>query len=224
LSGRRQDGRVLLVEDNDDNADLITRAFHKTGFPVTLERVTDGDAAVSRLNDPALRSVTLILLDLKLPLRSGFEVLTWARGEAGAAVRRIPIVVLTSSDQERDIRRAYDLGANSYLVKPVGAPALVEMARSLNGYWLRLNRGANPVGACDLRLRRHEPHHFAPFRTSAGGAIERVARPHWPGRPSSRKNRLGWRQFARIQAPLGAWRYRERDALGGDAGRGTLHL
>ncbi len=138
------EARVLLVEDNNDDAELIARAFRKAGLPVILERVADGDAAVERLNGGP---VSLVLLDLKLPLRSGFEVLGWMRGQAEAAVRRIPVVVLTSSDQERDVRQAYDLGANSYLVKPVGAPALLDMARSLDGYWLRLNRGANPIGA-----------------------------------------------------------------------------
>jgi CheY-like chemotaxis protein len=59
----------------------------------------------------------------------------------------LPVVVLTSSRQTTDVDRAYDLGANSYLVKPVGAPALLDMTRGLNGYWLRLNRAANPVGA-----------------------------------------------------------------------------
>ncbi len=138
------EARVLLVEDNNDDAELIARAFRKAGLPVILERVADGDAAVERLNGGP---VSLVLLDLKLPLRSGFEVLGWMRGQAEAAVRRIPVVVLTSSDQESDVRQAYDLGANSYLVKPVGAPALLDMARSLDGYWLRLNRGANPIGA-----------------------------------------------------------------------------
>jgi CheY-like chemotaxis protein len=135
---------VLLVEDNEDDAMLIARAFSKAGLPIVLERVADGDAALARLSgDP----VALVLLDLKLPRRSGFEVLGWMRGEASPAVRRTPVVVLTSSDQERDVRQAYDLGANSYLVKPVGAPALLDMAKSLNGYWLGLNRGANPIGA-----------------------------------------------------------------------------
>jgi CheY-like chemotaxis protein len=145
LSGGGDEPRILLVEDNHDDADLIARAFQKAGFTIALERVADGNAAVARMGGgPA---ISLVLLDLKLPLKSGFEVLSWMRSEADAAVRRIPVVVLTSSDQERDVRRAYDLGANSYLVKPVGAPALLDMARNLNVYWLRLNRGANPAGA-----------------------------------------------------------------------------
>ncbi|HJS84785.1 MAG TPA: response regulator [Acetobacteraceae bacterium] len=139
---------VLLVEDEEDDAELIARAFRRAGIANPLERAADGDAAVARLGDPARSLPILVLLDLKLPRRSGFEVLEWLRtGGGGAAARRLPVVVLTSSNQERDVRRAYDLGANSYLVKPVGAPALLEMARNLEGYWLRLNRAANPVGA-----------------------------------------------------------------------------
>jgi CheY-like chemotaxis protein len=139
---------VLLVEDEEDDAELIARAFRRAGIANPLERAVDGDAAVARLGDPVRLPPALVLLDLKLPRRSGFEVLEWLRaGGGGEAVRRVPVVVLTSSDQERDVRRAYDLGANSYLVKPVGAPALLEMARNLDGYWLRLNRAANPVGA-----------------------------------------------------------------------------
>ncbi len=144
MSGSGEEVRVLLVEDNEDDALLIARAFVKAGLRVALDRVADGDTAVERLK---AASVSLVLLDLKLPMRSGFEVLAWMRGEAPPAVRRTPVVVLTSSNQERDVRQAYDLGANSYLVKPVGAPALLDMARSLDGYWLRLNRAANPIGA-----------------------------------------------------------------------------
>jgi CheY-like chemotaxis protein len=147
VSGSEDEARVLLVEDNPDDAELITRAFRKAGLAVILEHVVDGEAAVARLARADAPAVGLVLLDLKLPLRSGFEVLGWIRDEAEVAVRRIPVIVLTSSDQERDVRQAYDLGANSYLVKPVGAPALLDMARGLNGYWLRLNRAANPVGA-----------------------------------------------------------------------------
>jgi len=145
-----QDGAawVLLVEDEEDDAELIARAFRRAGIANPLERVVDGDAAVARLGDLARLPPTLVLLDLKLPRRCGFEVLEWLRaGGGGEAARRVPVVVLTSSDQERDVRRAYDLGANLYLVKPVGAPALLRMAQNLDGYWLQLNRAANPVGA-----------------------------------------------------------------------------
>jgi len=78
-----------------------------------------------------------MLLDLKLPRRSGLEVLEWVRRES--AVKRLPVVVLTSSRESVDVNRAYDIGVNSYLTKPVGFEALLEMVKSINLYWLVLN-------------------------------------------------------------------------------------
>ena len=78
-----------------------------------------------------------MLLDLKLPRRSGLEVLAWVRQES--VVKRLPVVVLTSSRESVDVNRAYDLGVNSYLTKPVGFEALLEMVKNVNLYWLVLN-------------------------------------------------------------------------------------
>ena len=78
-----------------------------------------------------------MLLDLKLPRRSGLEVLAWVREQP--ALRRLPVVVLTSSRESVDVNRAYDLGVNSYLTKPVGFEALIEMVKNVNLYWLVLN-------------------------------------------------------------------------------------
>ena len=80
---------------------------------------------------------TIILLDLKLPRRSGHEVLAWLR--ARPDLPRIPVVILTSSGESADVRRAYELGANSYLVKPVAFEGLMEMVRTLGVYWMLLN-------------------------------------------------------------------------------------
>ena len=91
-----------------------------------------------------LTSPVLMLLDLKLPRKSGLEVLAWVREQAG--LKRLPVVVLTSSRETTDINRAYDLGANSYLVKPVGFENLFELAKSLNMYWLMLNEEPNLAG------------------------------------------------------------------------------
>ena len=76
-------------------------------------------------------------MDLKMPRRSGLEVLAWLRQQPG--LKRLPVVVLTSSNQSPDINRAYDLGANSYLVKPAGFDSLVELVKNLDMYWLILN-------------------------------------------------------------------------------------
>jgi len=135
---------VVLVEDNPDDADLIERAFRKAHIANPIEVIADGESAIRRLAERAAvgdgEAPALVLLDLKLPRRSGFEVLEWAR--SNEAARLWPIVVLTSSDQNGDIRRAYELGANSYLVKPVASEALHEMVRTLNRYWIVLNRSA----------------------------------------------------------------------------------
>jgi len=136
---------ILLVEDNPDDAELIEYAFEKAGVANPLVAVADGDAAVDYIGgtgayaDRARHPLpALILLDLKLPRRSGFEVLRFARGQV--ATRHTPVVVLTSSNQHDDIQRAYEVGANSYLVKPVGRDALIEMVKSLDAYWIKLNQ------------------------------------------------------------------------------------
>lgn len=136
---------VLLVEDNPDDAELITYVFKKAGIVNPLMLVDDGDKAINYMNgnlgyaDRATFPLPcLILLDLKVPRRSGFEVLEAVR--ANRSIRHTPVVVLTSSNQELDIKRAYDLGANAYLVKPIGRDALMTMARSLDTFWIKFNR------------------------------------------------------------------------------------
>lgn len=140
---------ILLVEDNPDDAELIEYAFRKAGIANPLAAVVDGDAAVDYVGGAAAYAdrtrhplPELILLDLKLPRRSGFEVLSFIRGQE--ATQHTPVVVLTSSSQHKDIRRAYELAANSYLVKPVSRDALIEMVRLLKAYWIKLNHGVSP--------------------------------------------------------------------------------
>ena len=137
-------GTILLVEDNEDDALLIQRAFRRIGSVHPMRRLSDGEQALAYLagegayaDREAHPLPDLILLDLKLPRRSGFEVLEWLRGQPG--LRRLPVVVLTSSRESRDVDRAADLGANSYLVKPVDFDALQEMVRALGLYWLTFN-------------------------------------------------------------------------------------
>jgi CheY-like chemotaxis protein len=135
---------ILLVEDNSTDVMLIRRAFENAKLANPVHVVSDGDAAVDYLAGSGKYAdraqfplPILLLLDLKLPRRSGLEVLQWLRGQE--TLKRIPVVMLTSSQQERDVNAAYDQGVNSYLVKPVEFDGLLEMLKTVNLYWLMLN-------------------------------------------------------------------------------------
>lgn len=132
---------VLLVEDDESDILFLKRAFLKTGMPHPLHVVQDGLAAIDYLSGASPYSdrsrhplPTQVLLDLKLPEKSGFEVLEWIRGEK--ALRDLPVAILTSSRESSDIRRAKELGATCYLVKPMGFTQLLEVARTI-GEWIR---------------------------------------------------------------------------------------
>jgi CheY-like chemotaxis protein len=135
---------ILMVEDDPYDAKLIRRALRKAEILHPVLHVADGDAAVGYLagkspyEDRSQYPLPdLVLLDLKLPRRNGFELLQWLRAQPG--LRRVPVVVLTSSSETTDVNRAYDLGANSYLVKPVGTDALVDLLKKIEIYWLMAN-------------------------------------------------------------------------------------
>src|ERR1051325_2285763 len=134
---------ILLAEDDPNDVLLIQRAFEKTTIPNPSQCVREGEEAVAYLSgerqfaDRERHPLPLLLLmDLKRPGKSGLEVLEWVRRQPG--LKRLPVVVLTSSNQSPDINRAYDLGANSYLVKPAGFDSLLELVKSLDVYWLIL--------------------------------------------------------------------------------------
>jgi len=138
-------GIILLVEDNADDAELTRRAFAKHKIANGVVHVSDGEEALDYLfatgryldrdeaADPAV-----VLLDLKLPKVSGLEVLRRMRGDA--RTHGTPVVVLTSSNEESDIVASYDLGANSYVRKPVDFAQFMEAVRELCLYWLVLNQ------------------------------------------------------------------------------------
>lgn len=141
---------ILLVEDNDDDVELTRRAFAKSNLRDALAVVRDGQEALDYLFGAGAhagrdigRLPRLVLLDLNLPKLDGLEVLRRIR--ASAATRRLPVVMLTSSREQRDIIQSYDLGANSYVRKPVDFAEFVEAARQLGVYWLALNEPA-PAG------------------------------------------------------------------------------
>ncbi len=141
---------ILIAEDDDNDICLIKRAFQKAKFENPLKAVRDGEEAIAYLQgiEPYTdREINpppaLVLLDLKMPRKSGFEVLAWIREQP--EFNHLPVVVLTSSQESSDISRAYALGANSYLVKPANFASLVDMMNRLREYcsFTRQNVGVN---------------------------------------------------------------------------------
>ena len=123
--------RILLVEDNPGDAQLVRMAFADALPSARVSVVTDGEAALARLRDEG--PPDLLLLDLNLPRLSGHEVLQEIR--ADAALRRLPVVVLSSSEADADVTRSYELGANSHVAKPGDVDALFALAETLARYW-----------------------------------------------------------------------------------------
>jgi CheY-like chemotaxis protein len=141
---------VLLVEDNEEDAILLRRAFLKARVLNSLLVVRDGEEAISYLEGTGRYSNRLefplprvLLLDLNLPGIDGFEVLRWVRSQH--ALRNLRVVVLTSSDHISDVNKAYQLGASSFLVKPADLDSLIQIMASFRGYWLWLNNPPRSV-------------------------------------------------------------------------------
>ena len=141
---------ILLVEDNDDDVELTLRALRRNRVANRVDVVRDGAEALDYLfatgsysGRDARDTPNLVLLDLKLPKVGGLEVLERLR--ADPRTRRLPVVILTSSNVESDLARSYDLGANSYIRKPVDFTQFMEAVNQLGLYWLVLNE-APPYG------------------------------------------------------------------------------
>lgn len=134
---------ILLVEDNCDDVEITLRAFRKSNVPSEIVVVRDGVEALDYMFAAGAHAgrqksqPDVILLDLKLPRVGGLEVLRRLRGEE--RTRRVPVVVLTSSNEEKDILSSYDLGASSFVRKPVDFTEFMEVARQLGQYWLVTN-------------------------------------------------------------------------------------
>ena len=139
------DGPILLVEDNPDDVLLTRRAFAKNHISNVIIVAGDGEEALQRLfpaDGTAPLRPALILLDIKLPKVDGLEVLRRIRGHDSAAT--LPVVVLTTSNEERDIVESYRLGANSFVRKPVVFAEFLSAANVLGMYWLLVNELAPP--------------------------------------------------------------------------------
>jgi CheY-like chemotaxis protein len=134
-----QKKQLLLVEDSLDDEMLAQRAFKKSQLPGEMITARDGAEALDYIFNLGPEALPrLILLDLKLPKRNGLEVLEKIKAEE--RTRQIPVVILTSSREERDMADSYRLGANSYIVKPVDFEEFVEVVKKLGQYWLLLNQ------------------------------------------------------------------------------------
>lgn len=131
---------ILLVEDDPDHELLTIRALRKSNIANDIRIARDGEEAIDLLFGENALSPQVILLDLKLPKIDGLEVLRRIR--ESEATRLLPVVVLTSSDEERDVVRSYQLGVNSYIRKPVNFNDFAEATRQLGMYWLVLNECA----------------------------------------------------------------------------------
>ncbi|PWU15247.1 MAG: two-component system response regulator [Verrucomicrobia bacterium] len=131
---------VLLVEDDLNDIFLVKRAFKLAHVRSPLQVVTDGLEAMHYLKGEdkfadrqAYPLPKLVVMDIKMPRRSGFEVLEWVKRDP--LLRRIPIVIVSSSEDPMDINRAYELGANAYMVKPVDYRAVEHLFQSITQYW-----------------------------------------------------------------------------------------
>src|SRR4051794_193642 len=139
--GNEEQAVILVVDDRDDDLVIIKKAFEKARVINPIVTVNGGEEAIRYLKGEGEYSnrkeyplPSLVLLDLKMPKVDGFDVLEWIRGEPTLASMRV--VVLTSSDQMKDVNRAYEMGANSFVTKPVGSEKFLELANALNGYWI----------------------------------------------------------------------------------------
>ncbi len=144
----KQESSILLADDSEDDLMLMKMAYKQSGLTHPLHSVNGGVQAIAYLHgDGAFADRTryplpsLLLLDLNMPIKSGFEVLSWVRSQPG--LRRLPVVLLTTSDEPADINRAYDLGVNSYAVKPAAFGGLLDLLKRLESWWLTANQGPN---------------------------------------------------------------------------------
>jgi len=141
---------VLLCEDDPDDVLLTQIAFEKARLANPLQIARDGEEAIDYLQGegPFADRIRfplpiLLLLDLKMPKLDSFRVLEWLRNQPN--LNRLPVAIMTSSDHDPDISRAYDLGADSYLIKPPDADALHALVQRLHAYWMILNEPHSTV-------------------------------------------------------------------------------
>ena len=145
---------ILLAEDREDDILLIRRALAAGSITNPLQVVRDGEEAIAYLQGEGKFAdrteyplPTLLLLDLKMPKADGFEVLTWIRQQP--LLNGLLVVVLTCSENIRDVTVAYQLGANSFMVKPMEFENVIELSKTLRNYWLNFNQAPQALRAAD---------------------------------------------------------------------------
>ena len=131
---------VLLVEDDLNDIFLVKRAFKRADIPNPLQVVTDGVEAIHYLQGEGKYAdrhlfplPRLLVMDIKMPRKTGFEVLEWIKGDH--LLKRIPVVIVSSSDQPQDINKAYELGANAYMIKPMDFKSVENLFQTITHYW-----------------------------------------------------------------------------------------
>ena len=146
MTNQSRTARILLVDDNANDVELTLEAFSEARLAKQIDFARSGREALDRLLGRTRRPdggreplPDVILLDLKMPGIDGFEVLRQIKD--APVVRRIPVVILTSSREEGDRAMSYDTGANSYLVKPVSLDGMLTFVRTIHDYWLTINVG-----------------------------------------------------------------------------------
>jgi len=161
---------MLLVEDRDEDVQILQLACRRAKIGLPLRVARNGAEAIEYLkgegrfaNRQQYPFPTLMLLDISMPGVNGFEVLEWLRLQPG--LRRLVVIIFTSSNLPEDINRAFELGANSYVVKPPELEELEKMVRYLEGYWLKLNQcpdcsSGKKVNTMRLLLRSPETGHY----------------------------------------------------------------
>ncbi len=154
-------GTLLLVEDRDDDIELIRKGLRRGKVKNPIQVVRDGEDAIAYLsgegkfaNRDEFPLPALVLLDLKLPKVDGFEVLRWVRNQTG--LKGLRVIVLTSSQEIRDVNKAYDLGANSFLVKPLDFEQFMATGELIREYWLKTAREPTVYRDARANTRRAE--------------------------------------------------------------------
>ncbi len=170
----RNQALFLLIEDNEDDVVLIQRAFRQARLLNPLIVLKSADQAMQYFLGAGIYKARaefplpdLVLLDLRMPGTDGFDFLLWLRAQPGFGQTRV--VVLTSSDLKDDVNRAYQLGANSFLIKPVDFERFVEISRALNGYWVWMDIPPEACRPNPSTLRPPSPKTLPPTADSAPG-------------------------------------------------------